>query len=361
MEAAQLLQLPSSLDLDLSEEIVDLSHFDDHLLATSNDWPIMALLATNSNSLYANFHHTESAESLSTATTSSLSFLDLPLPALEPLERANSANQLAQLQPSLHLQPSTSPINFLVEPHGQVEHQEPAHFVFSPSHNHSRDPAPRQFMDNVTSSLLADTTSQLVPSTPLASLQVQQTPTNEEAVSPLSYGSSPSLSSEAYPYLAQPVTLPNLEQQQLLTASITTHKAVVDSSRLKPRFAPYPTLVPGVPMPSPSPASASTSASVSSSSSSASSTYECTTCRKVIRGNMNNLRRHMMIHTGEMPYACTYCNKRFRQRYTCNAHMKVHKADYEFACERCGGRYPTMAALRRHQSEYLNAHLRNKS
>ena len=51
--------------------------------------------------------------------------------------------------------------------------------------------------------------------------------------------------------------------------------------------------------------------------------YDCELC-----GNLYNdrtgLRRHTLIHTGERPYPCDQCEKKFRQKATLAKHQKSH-------------------------------------
>ena len=55
--------------------------------------------------------------------------------------------------------------------------------------------------------------------------------------------------------------------------------------------------------------------------------FQCTYCRKQL-ASTQNLREHMYLHTGEMPYQCSVsgCGARFRQGSQLSAHRKTHSA-----------------------------------
>ncbi|XP_030384526.1 zinc finger protein Xfin [Scaptodrosophila lebanonensis] len=68
--------------------------------------------------------------------------------------------------------------------------------------------------------------------------------------------------------------------------------------------------------------------------------YECLACGKKVQSNYN-LRRHMMIHTGERPFACDLCERRFREFSDLKKHRRRHANEPHFLCMICRVQTPT--------------------
>lgn len=57
---------------------------------------------------------------------------------------------------------------------------------------------------------------------------------------------------------------------------------------------------------------------------------QCHVCM-VRCGSANDMRRHVMIHTGEKPFTCQFCNHRTARKYNLKKHMRdVHGIPPEY-------------------------------
>ncbi|XP_035515369.1 uncharacterized protein LOC118326476 [Morone saxatilis] len=76
--------------------------------------------------------------------------------------------------------------------------------------------------------------------------------------------------------------------------------------------------------------------------------YQCVQCGKSF-GQVCSLKRHQMVHTGERPFPCPHCGKQFSTSTNLKVHQSVHTGEKRFHCSKCGKNFSFLSNLIRHQ------------
>lgn len=56
----------------------------------------------------------------------------------------------------------------------------------------------------------------------------------------------------------------------------------------------------------------------------------------------------MRVHTGERPFACHYCDRRFADKSTHTKHERTHTGERPFVCDKCGKSFTYSEGIRKH-------------
>ena len=76
--------------------------------------------------------------------------------------------------------------------------------------------------------------------------------------------------------------------------------------------------------------------------------FKCKICSKRFK-QIGHLKQHEIIHTGEFPYECKACKKRFNQISNLKRHERIHTGEVPFECKTCGKRFRQKITLIKHE------------
>ncbi|XP_053331153.1 zinc finger protein 770 [Spea bombifrons] len=75
---------------------------------------------------------------------------------------------------------------------------------------------------------------------------------------------------------------------------------------------------------------------------------KCERCHKVFP-SCSKLERHLLVHTGQKPFACAVCSKSFRQKTHLKIHQLTHIQEKPFQCSYCFKCFKTPEKLLKHE------------
>lgn len=78
--------------------------------------------------------------------------------------------------------------------------------------------------------------------------------------------------------------------------------------------------------------------------------FPCNQCPFVATDRVG-YERHQRTHTGEQPFACPMCGRRFNHKSNMATHMRRHTGEKPFPCDVCGRQFGFKVALVKHMQE----------
>jgi len=78
---------------------------------------------------------------------------------------------------------------------------------------------------------------------------------------------------------------------------------------------------------------------------------QCEMCSKFFSKTRELSAHKISIHTGEKPFACAICPKKFNKKYNFDGHMRLHKGEKPYSCDQCGKTFTFRHYIKKHKAK----------
>lgn len=75
-------------------------------------------------------------------------------------------------------------------------------------------------------------------------------------------------------------------------------------------------------------------------------------CPKIFVSKVS-LKKHILTHSSDRPFACKVCLKTFKRKYDVTAHMRVHRECPDFECDLCGKKLKSQNTYTIHRKRHM--------
>lgn len=65
-----------------------------------------------------------------------------------------------------------------------------------------------------------------------------------------------------------------------------------------------------------------------------------------------NMKKHLLVHSGERPYKCDVCTHSFTQHHALKRHMLIHTGEMPYSCNLCSMCFRHAHRLKQHMLKH---------